>query len=1123
MVGLLVALVAASYYMAQNNFSDSAILWSRILILIAGLAILWRYIIRLLVRPPSLTRVARFLEERFPSLQDRLSTSLEIDSPGSEIHPDIRSLVRMDAARKLRYTETPRFYWPRNSMGAMVAIIVSILVFLVLTTSGPPAFNYSLGKLLGSWVDDDPEPLYSISVRPGGITVGERADLEVRASLNGFESLNVELSARYQGSPSWESTRMIPDPDSADFTFLFFDIREPIDYYVEADGIRSGTFRIEVSEVPRIESYLVTLDFPDYTGLADVTFSDQTSIRALVGTDVTIKVTADQPVKAGELRFESGEELELASVGPRELSASFKVKDDDYFRVFFANSEGIMNPASNDFSIEALIDQVPTISFNIPGRDKRVTNIEEVFLELRAEDDHGLLGLDLTFSVNGAPEQKVALNYPRGGKQTTASHTLYLEEFDLQPGDFVSYYASARDALTSESTDMYFLEVEPFDREYFQSQQGGGGGGGMNQGLELSRQQKQIIVGTFSLQQDKERLSEEQREESVQTLALVQQRLLTQAQTIVERLERRGGAVSDPRFQKMAEYLKQAAIHMAGAEALLTERVLEQALPEEQRAYQQLLRAESLFNEVQVAMSQDPEGMGSNPEDLADLVDLELDRTKNQYETLQQNRALQREEAMDEALEKLKELARRQEQQLERQRKRMQAGSGNGMMSQQEMADELERLARELARLSRQRQDQQFSQVSRELERAARDLRNASANRQNSQASMELAEQAMRRLRQAQDSLSRQQESEIRQDLEQLAEQAQQIAQEQREVVRQMGQLAGKEFSRNEIDSETLDQMRQLFWNKQDLQEELQELEGELHQASRRMAGEEPQASKELKDAGLSIRDRRIPEKMQEGSELLAGGLINLARIREESVASDIQDLAEKVRNAENALGKGRPESGQERLQQALEEAGRLVENLESMKQSVEQQRAEQAQGEGEGQSPSDQEGNRAEPNQGEEGSQSASEGQQPRQGGQQSGSIGQMPRMASSGPAGSLGIDPEQFGREWRQRMEEAQELSQSLRQDAELGREARRLLQRMQQFDPSRVFSDEEEVRRLRATIIDGFHQLELQINQALQDSEEQFLRPVNPDEVPAGFREQVEEYYRSLGETLLGAGEN
>ena len=125
----------------------------------------------------------------------------------------------------------------------------------------------------------------------------------------------------------------------------------------------------------------------------------------------------------------------------------------------------------------------PTVSITKPMRDVRATNVEEVFSELKAEDDIGMGKLELHYSVNGGEEKSLTLYNGKPRQQSvTGSHTFFLEEFGLQPGDVVSYYGKATDNNNvtgpgTSSTDIYFIQIRPFEQKYTQSQQGGEPGG----------------------------------------------------------------------------------------------------------------------------------------------------------------------------------------------------------------------------------------------------------------------------------------------------------------------------------------------------------------------------------------------------------------------------------------------------------------------------------------------------------------------------------------------------------------------------------------------------------------------------------------------------------------------
>ena len=136
--------------------------------------------------------------------------------------------------------------------------------------------------------------------------------------------------------------------------------------------------------------------------------------------------------------------------------------------------EGQPVRVSEDFFIEARKANPPQIALVRPGRgDYHASPIEEVTVAAKATDDYGLKGVTLHYSVNGGPETAVDLLDKKGEKQADGSTTLSLEDFKLVPGDLISVYATAKDANAEAHTDMMFIQADPFEREFSQSQAGG--------------------------------------------------------------------------------------------------------------------------------------------------------------------------------------------------------------------------------------------------------------------------------------------------------------------------------------------------------------------------------------------------------------------------------------------------------------------------------------------------------------------------------------------------------------------------------------------------------------------------------------------------------------------------
>ena len=163
--------------------------------------------------------------------------------------------------------------------------------------------------------------------------------------------------------------------------------------------------------------------------------------------------------------------------------------------------------ASPQYTIDVIDDQPPAVRFSKPGRDTQASPVEELFLEARADDDFGVQEhAAVLLGRTAAPPKTVPLlrrPKPLTGSRAP-SHTIYLEELGLKPGDFVSYYAKATDTDgvqgAEDRDERHLLRADPAVPEGLQAgavagDGGGGGGGGGQQVGQLSRQQREIVAG----------------------------------------------------------------------------------------------------------------------------------------------------------------------------------------------------------------------------------------------------------------------------------------------------------------------------------------------------------------------------------------------------------------------------------------------------------------------------------------------------------------------------------------------------------------------------------------------------------------------------------------------------
>jgi hypothetical protein len=693
----------------QYRFAEQVVFPLRLL-LFASLAAAIAFALAIPLSKLNRGRVTKLAEQKAPAFGESLLTVTESRDPAN---PFIE-LIAEDAMSVARQNSPEQFAHSNSLYAALGAAVFAIGVLVWLIAAGPGYWGYGSSLLWTGSGSPGKRPLYDLSVQPGNKTIRRKSDQLITAQLLGFNARQVTLHARYGEATKWDAAAMQSSPDRNAYQFKFAALADPVEYYVQADGTESKHFKISVRDLPGVKRVKVALHYPAELKLRDAVQDPGGDIRAVEGTQADIAVLTDRPLEHGVLLLEDGSRLELAKGEGNWLTAKMPVhKDGSYHVAAIDSGEAIR--ISDDYFIESGKDEPPSIRIATPGKDPKVSPIEEVPVTVEAADDFGVEGLELHYSVNGGAEQVVPLLKTPGAKEASGTTLLSLENFKLVPGDLVSIYATARDATHTTHSDIIFAQAEPFDYKFSQSQEMGGGGGGMgNQQNDISERQKQIIAATWNQQRDpgKNRAS---LQENAKFLSDTESKLSDQAKTLAERMSSREMEGAGSSFANFSKLMTQASGQMDEAVNRLKPGKWGDALPVEQKALQSLLRAESMFRDIQIAFGQRGGGGGGGgaQRDLARMFDLELDTSKNQYETGQQNQQQQqsdKQKAIDEALEKLKELARRQ-QELAAQRPQQQAFEQRWQEEQlRREAEELRRQMEEMAQSQQAQSGQQNDQ-----------------------------------------------------------------------------------------------------------------------------------------------------------------------------------------------------------------------------------------------------------------------------------------------------------------------------------------------------------------------------------------------------------------------------
>ena len=1075
---------------------------------------------------PSDRQIARFIEERAGGLDEVLVTAVDKSDDGSPI----AGVIVGEAVRAARQVDIESVVSRRVLRRAALGAVGGSLVFAASLWFFAPSAGRAI-DVAGAYLFPH---RYAIDVRPGSIKVLAGAPVTVVARVRGVDGAVVPTLTVGRGDAA-RSARMTPGASSEEFTLTLNNITASFPYVVTAGSAASPEYSVDVIKPVRISSIDVRYEYPSDIGLEPHTEEDGGDIFAPAGTKVQLTINTDKPVAVGQLKLADGQAIELKGHN-QVFTADLTVAKDGSYRVALNDIDGLRNDGDTEYFIRMLNDRPPDVRILRPAGDKQVSPLEEVVIEARADDDYGVRSLELVIKSNAGKEKVIPL--AAGGRASVAAglHTVFLEDLNVKPGDVVTYHARATDVgrgrrSTESRSDIFFLEVKPYEEEFFASESNAGGMSGMeNTGLEdLIAQQKDIMAATWRLDARARRGGPNARSpQDIRAVGKAQSSLRDKTEEVAMQMtaqmaqQRRRLGARAGLTRPGDEPLPKAVEAMGRAAAELGKLNIAPALPHEEQALAELLKAAAEIRRRQVQMQQARGGGGNgnrNQPDLSTLFDQQLRKQQEtNYETQSttQEANKQQSQEQDDPLAAIRELARRQEA-LARQQRDL--AKNQAQMNAEEVKRQLERLTREqeelrqrAEELSKQMQggssssqgggqrasgsdSQQMRDISEEMRNAAGDLR-----RQDPQQASARGSKVGEQLRGIEQRMQGARPDERRRATGDLRLEAQQIADAERRL--------GNEVSRTAAGAGGEDARRKLAGEQERLADRTQRLGESVRQLAQSGEADERQA---MSEAGREIEKQRIAERMRESAQALRAGGDPKATAEASRTANTAEELARALDEVAGRLGDatGGRDGETARLSEQLSRTQELRDRLARLERSMEELQKQDAQG------AQEQGATGATGAQGANGQRSP-DGQQP--GERQPGSQGQEGTTGQQGSNGGGRGSVERLQRDVDNQLRDAQRLAEELRREnpgMEKGGTTPEQWQRSVSAPGTEGFKqDFAKWESLKKNLLVALEQTESKLADQLRAREtRERLNAGRHDAVADTYRELVDRYYQSL----------
>jgi hypothetical protein len=442
-----------------------------------GAWLLVRGLIRPMRRQAAPEAVAAAIEERFPWLAERLTTSIELDQVADEFHGSPQLVARLTneaeiQSQPLNFLEA---FSPRRS--AAWCSVASVVLLLVLS---PALFwtdrYFELGRrFLFPWQDVNAVP-YALKVTPGDAFAARGRPLTVSVRFDkkreGVVLPQSCMLMRVDANGLTSEDRMTLDGDG--FSFKIAQLTDGFTYRIEAGKAKSQNHQIMA--VDPVEIATTKAAFMWQEDSPAITFTPPVYARATIPTEQLHEIadlTAlqysrakfflrfNRPAVAAQLAIREQDSAKPqvnesmqseAKIIPLELSADRRegrveipAASDASYGLVLEAEHGIRTELE-PHKLSVKIDQPPKFAQVLGAAEaKEVNPYDQLSLDITLTDDVGVDWLAVEYLANKGPpaSESIALD-GKGKQQATAKHRFLLAG-KVKDGDELAYRFKAID------------------------------------------------------------------------------------------------------------------------------------------------------------------------------------------------------------------------------------------------------------------------------------------------------------------------------------------------------------------------------------------------------------------------------------------------------------------------------------------------------------------------------------------------------------------------------------------------------------------------------------------------------------------------------------------------------
>ncbi|HAI12064.1 MAG TPA: hypothetical protein DCM28_10195 [Phycisphaerales bacterium] len=465
---------------------------SDILVIVLGSIWLGTRLIYVSKFSPSLTDLALRVEVLYPHLQHKFASAIDflVHQPESTHSSAMRRLEDLSLDRveeQMSDVKLKRLLNPTQTGRYACLLGLMLVVMLLIASTSPQSFSLAMQRWVNPLGDAQwPRRVETVSLNSQLVWPSD-SPLPMQLAVERGYHTNMRAWLNYRfvwpdRKRSWQSVLMSQQGQSDDKTARFerlidldeqlmaTDLPAKIEFYYQAGDGQTRLQTIDIVARPSVTQVELHVTPPAYAvglireqsttwNITEALSATLRSARVLTGSTVQMKLLLNKPVMAASagqilpgLIDAPDAMVTVDEQSPNHLTLKWTLSRTVQSQVQVTDDHGLSNISDQQYRIEAIADQLPSVRLTEPAADVFVLPTATLPVIASSRDDVSLERLSVTSQLKADDSKPVILDQQTGRQsELTVKTSLNIKSLGGVPGDVFELVAIAQDSFSLNS------------------------------------------------------------------------------------------------------------------------------------------------------------------------------------------------------------------------------------------------------------------------------------------------------------------------------------------------------------------------------------------------------------------------------------------------------------------------------------------------------------------------------------------------------------------------------------------------------------------------------------------------------------------------------------------------